>query len=53
MEIGTAKPSAEELAAAPHHFINSHSIETLFSTGDFEVQAIELIEQLFKNTIHL
>jgi tRNA dimethylallyltransferase len=48
MEIGTAKPSAEELAAAPHHFINSHSIETLFSTGDFEVQAIELIEQLFK-----
>lgn len=48
MEIGTAKPSAEELAAAPHHFINSHSIETLFSTGDFEVQAIELIETLFK-----
>lgn len=48
MEIGTAKPSTEELAAAPHHFINSHSIETLFSTGDFEVQAIELIEQLFK-----
>lgn len=48
MEIGTAKPSTEELAAAPHHFINSHSIQTLFSTGDFEVQAIELIEQLFK-----
>ncbi|WP_316816037.1 tRNA (adenosine(37)-N6)-dimethylallyltransferase MiaA [Pedobacter nyackensis] len=48
MEIGTAKPSTEELAAAPHHFINSHSIETLFSTGDFEVQAIALMEQLFK-----
>jgi tRNA dimethylallyltransferase len=48
MEIGTAKPSAEELAAAPHHFINSHSIQNLFSTGDFEVQAIDLMEQLFK-----
>jgi len=48
MEIGTAKPSTEELAAAPHHFVNSHSIQNLFSTGDFEIQAIELIEQLFK-----
>ncbi|MBB2149410.1 tRNA (adenosine(37)-N6)-dimethylallyltransferase MiaA [Pedobacter gandavensis] len=48
MEIGTAKPSAEELNAAPHHFINSHSIETLFSTGDFEIQALQLMEDLFK-----
>ncbi len=47
MEIGTAKPSATELAAAPHHFVNSHSIETFFSTGDFEVQAMELITRLF------
>jgi tRNA dimethylallyltransferase len=48
MEIGTAKPSAEELAIVPHHFINSHSIDTFFSTGNFEVQAIDLIEKLFK-----
>ena len=47
MEIGTAKPSEAELAAAPHHFINSHSIDTLFSTGDFEIQALELLETLF------
>ena len=47
MEIGTAKPSEAELAAAPHHFINSHSIDTLFSTGDFETQALELLETLF------
>lgn len=47
MKIGTAKPSAEELASAPHHFIDSHSITTLFSTGDFEVQALELMQQLF------
>lgn len=48
MEIGTAKPSAEELAAAPHHFINSHSVTTLFSTGDFELEALKLAEELFK-----
>ncbi|MFA6277490.1 MAG: tRNA (adenosine(37)-N6)-dimethylallyltransferase MiaA [Pedobacter sp.] len=48
MNIGTAKPSEEELAAVPHHFINSHSVKTLFSTGDFEVQALQLMEVLFK-----
>ncbi|RZJ65761.1 MAG: tRNA (adenosine(37)-N6)-dimethylallyltransferase MiaA [Flavobacterium sp.] len=47
MNIGTAKPSADELASAPHHFIDSHSITTLFSTGDFEVQSLELMQQLF------
>ncbi len=48
MNIGTAKPSDEELAAAKHHFINSNSVNTLFSTGDFEVEALKLIEKLFK-----
>lgn len=52
MNIGTAKPSEEELAAAPHHFINSHSVKTLFSVGDFEVEALKLIDQLFlKNDV--
>ncbi|TCC87015.1 tRNA (adenosine(37)-N6)-dimethylallyltransferase MiaA [Pedobacter frigiditerrae] len=48
MHIGTAKPSTEELATAPHHFINSHSVKTFFSTGDFEVQALQLMDELFK-----
>ncbi|MDQ8006281.1 MAG: tRNA (adenosine(37)-N6)-dimethylallyltransferase MiaA [Pedobacter sp.] len=47
MSIGTAKPSEEELAAAPHHFINSHSVTQLFSTGDFEVEALALMHKLF------
>ena len=47
MDIGTAKPSADELAAVPHHFVNSHSINTFFSTGDFEKQALEKIDTLF------
>ncbi|MCZ4222035.1 tRNA (adenosine(37)-N6)-dimethylallyltransferase MiaA [Pedobacter rhodius] len=49
MEIGTAKPDAEELAAAKHHFINSHSITQLFSTGDFEIEALKIIGSIFEN----
>jgi len=47
MKIGTAKPSPSELASVPHHFINSHSVKTLFSTGDFEVEALKLMKDLF------
>ena len=47
MDIGTAKPSMEELAAVPHHFVNSHSINTFFSTGEFENQALEKMDGLF------
>lgn len=49
MSIGTAKPDAVELAAAKHHFIDSHSIHNYFSTGDFENQALKKIAQIFKN----
>ncbi len=48
MEIGTAKPSAEELSAAPHHFINSHHVTEFFSTGDFEVAAMKVLTTLFE-----
>ena len=48
MSIGTAKPLPEELAAVPHHFINSHSITEPFSVGDFEKAGLLLLEKLFK-----
>nr|WP_288810251.1 tRNA (adenosine(37)-N6)-dimethylallyltransferase MiaA [uncultured Sphingobacterium sp.] len=48
MNIGTAKPDAEELAAAPHHFINSHSIAQDYSAGDFEREALRLLDKLFE-----
>lgn len=48
MEIGTAKPSPDELNVAKHHFINSHSISDFFNVGDYEREAIELIALLFK-----
>jgi len=48
MNIGTAKPSKEELEAIPHHLIDSHSIIDSFSVGDFEKEVINLLEKLFK-----
>ena len=48
MFIGTAKPSVDELAAAQHYFIDSHSVSEPFSVGDFEKQALALLDELFK-----
>ncbi len=48
MEVGTAKPAAEELAAVPHHFINSHSVKDHFSVADFEKEVIEKLKLLFQ-----
>lgn len=49
MSIGTAKPTDGELAQVPHHFINSHSIESLYSAGEFGRDAVERIAQLHLN----
>ena len=49
MSIGTAVPSAEELQAAKHHFIQHISIEDNYNVGDFESDAIKKLDELFKN----
>lgn len=48
MSIGTAKPSAEEMQGIPHYFIDSHSITDEFNVGKYEVEAIALLDTLFK-----
>lgn len=48
MAIGTAVPSKEELAAAPHHFIQNISIFDEYSVGDFERDALAKLDELFK-----
>lgn len=48
MNIGTAKPTTEELALVRHHFIDSLSIRDEFSVGDFERNAIQLLDELFQ-----
>src|SRR5690606_37562107 len=49
MQIGTATPTKEELAAAPHHFIHHKSVTENYSVGDFEKDALERIYQLFQD----
>ncbi|PRD47289.1 tRNA (adenosine(37)-N6)-dimethylallyltransferase MiaA [Sphingobacterium haloxyli] len=48
MSIGTAKPDATELATVKHHFIDSHTIEEEYSAGDFERDALYLLNSLFE-----
>ncbi len=48
MEIGTAKPTAEELSAIKHHFINSHSISEFYSAGEFGRDAKVVLESIFQ-----
>jgi len=52
MSIGTAVPSAEELAASPHHFIQNKSVFDQYSVGQFEKDALKKLDELFsKNNL--
>jgi tRNA dimethylallyltransferase len=48
MSIGTAKPGPAELAAAPHHFIDFLSVAEDYSVGDFERDALEVLDHIFE-----
>lgn len=47
MNIGVARPSADELKAVPHHFIASHSINENINASFYENWAMEKLENLF------
>ncbi|MFZ2904582.1 MAG: tRNA (adenosine(37)-N6)-dimethylallyltransferase MiaA [Cyclobacteriaceae bacterium] len=48
LEIGTAKPSQQELQEVRHHFINTHSIHDNYDAARFGVEALQLIMHLFE-----
>jgi tRNA dimethylallyltransferase len=50
LNIGTAKPSSQELNEVHHHYINSHSITENYSAGDFERDVISLLDSVFETT---
>jgi len=50
MNIGTAVPSEDELQSALHHFIQHKSIQESYSVGDFEKDAMQLLNTLFEKT---
>ncbi len=47
MTIGTAVPDASQLAAVKHYFIHSIPVTEPYSSGQYEIDALRLIEQLF------
>lgn len=46
MDIGTAKPTAEELQLAPHHLIDIRDPAQSYSAADFRADALHLIAQI-------
>lgn len=44
ISIGTAKPSEEELQKVKHYFISTQSITEHYSSGQYELDAIPIIE---------
>lgn len=47
MSVGTAKPTAEELAAVKHHFIDTHSVTTALDAADYETLALGYLQDIF------
>ena len=49
MEIGTAKPSAQQLLEVKHHFIDTLSITEDYNAGQFEIDALQVLEKIYKH----
>lgn len=48
MEIGTAKPTKEELMSAKHHFVDFLSVKDKYTAGMFEKDAIKKLSSIYK-----
>lgn len=48
MKIGTAAPTSEELNEVQHHFIGNLSAEEYYSIGQFEIDALKKLDELFQ-----
>lgn len=49
MSIGTAVPTSEELSEAEHFFIRQRDLSQEYNAGQYERDAVELLDTLFKN----
>ncbi len=52
LNIGTAKPTPEELAAVPHHFIDILDPKENYSAGSFGIDARKTIEEIHYRNHH-
>ena len=46
LDIGTAKPSSEQLAEVPHHLLSFISPREIFNAGKYALKAEEVVSQL-------
>lgn len=54
LKIGTAAPSQEEMKRVAHYFVGTHSIFDNYSAGQYEEEAMALLNNLFqKNEVVL
>ncbi len=49
LNIGTAKPTPEELALIPHHLINCGHLSEPYNANDYVAQALEAIDNLHRS----
>jgi tRNA dimethylallyltransferase len=49
LSIGTAVPGVDELAAAKHYFIQTHSVIENYNASRYENDALNIINSLFEN----
>jgi tRNA dimethylallyltransferase len=47
MNIGTAKPTEAELRLVKHHFINNLSVHEEYTSGQYESEALKLLDDIF------
>lgn len=47
--IGTAAPTADELAAAPHHFVGTLGLTDYYSAAQYEADALALLDELWRD----
>ena len=50
LNIGVAKPTAEELKEVTHYFINTHSIQDEVNAGVFEQYALQAVNTIFRQS---
>ena len=48
LSIGTAAPTAEELAQVKHHFVHNLSIEDKYDVADYEKDVLSYLKEYFK-----
>lgn len=49
IEIGTASPTAEELARVEHFFIHTLALDEYYSAAEYEKDVMQLLPQLFQS----